>query len=141
VAEVFAGFICGYALALAVTPLAAIAVIRTPVGQTATGGTLPKALSVTSLSVVLHGLAFLIFTAIGLALGLLLYGMEDSRPASGVGSPNAAFTVLMIAVVAIAFLPMAIFLPRWRLPLLLGGALFAVMFGWAMPWFAEAARS
>ena len=137
-AEVFAGFVCGYALALLATPIAALALIRTPAGQTATGGTLPKALSVTSLSVVLHMFAFVAFTAIGILFGMLLYGLEDSRPSGGLGSPNATFTALMIGISAIAVLPMAIAVPRWRTALLAGGLVFAGIFGWAMPWLSLA---
>ncbi len=137
-AEVFAGFVCGYALALIVTPALAIALVRARTNSAYLERLMPPGTNVVALSIVLHGFAFLAFTAIGMVLGLTLVGIEDRRPDSGLGSPNAVFTALMLAVTATAVLPFALVLPRWRVPLLASGVVFAALFGYAMPYLSLA---
>jgi hypothetical protein len=63
--------------------------------------------------------------------------MEDSNPTGGLVSPNRAFTVVVLVMTAIAVGPLAIVLPRWRGGLLGSGLIFALTFGWAMPWLAS----
>jgi len=136
VAETFAGIICGYALALLVTLLAALALVRTRTDSEWLQRVLPPDTPVLAWSFVMHTFWLMLFTATGMLFGLLLYGLEDSRPAGGLGSPNGTFTVVVLATSAIAVLPMAIALPRWRIPLLTSGVVFAATFGWAMPYLS-----
>ncbi len=135
-AEIFSGIVCGYALALLVTPLAAIAMIRMRVHSEWLRRAVPKETPMLAWSLVLHSFWFLVLTGIGMVLGLLLYGLEDSQPNGGLGSPNATFTIVVIAAAAIAVLPMATVLPRWRTPLLASGLVFALTFGWIMPYLS-----
>lgn len=135
-AEVFAGVVCGYAVALVVTPLGAIALLRARAGSTTISRLMPEGTNLVALSIVLHMFVFLTFTAIGMVFGMLLNGLDSSSPASGLGSPNRAYTLLVLAIVAIAVLPLAIAVPRLRAPLLVSGVLFAGVFGWAMPQLA-----
>lgn len=135
-AEVLAGIVCGYVLALTVTPLAAITMIRMRVHSEWLRRVVPPETPLLAWSLVLHSFWFLVLTGIGLVLGLLLYGLEDSHPAGGLGSPNAAFTIVVILTSAIAVLPIALVLPRWRTPLLAGGLVFALTFGWIMPYLS-----
>jgi hypothetical protein len=137
-AEVLAGFVCGYALALVAAPALAMALVRLRTGSEYLNQVVPPGTNVLALSVVLFGFAFIALTAIGMALGMMLAGVEDSRPASGLGSPNAVFTGLIIVIAAIAVVPFAIVLPRWRRPLAASGTVFVLIFGWAMPWLSLA---
>jgi hypothetical protein len=141
--EVLAGFVCGYALALAVTPLVALALVRARLSSVTVQRLMPEGASLVAVSIIIHTFALLTTTTLGILLGLMLSGIEDSRPAGGLGSPNQLFTALIIATGAIAVLPLAIAVPRWRLPLIVGGLIFVATFGWAMPYLslAAAARS
>ena len=135
-AEVFAGVVCGFALALIATPLGALTLVRARVGNETVARLMPEGSSLLAVSIILHGFGFLAFTAIGIVFGMMLNGLESSRPAGGLGSPNAAYTALTIGIVAIAVLPLAIVAPRRRVWLLSSGLVFATTFGWAMPWLA-----
>lgn len=135
-AEVLAGFVCGYGLALIVTPVAAVALVRARVASPLVREVLPEGTSLIAVSIILHTFAFLTLTALGILLGLLLSGLEGRSPAGGLGSPNRAFTGFTIIATAIAVGPLALFVPRLRLPLLAGGLLFAGVFGWLMPYLS-----
>ncbi|MGB2694800.1 MAG: hypothetical protein WBD55_06380, partial [Dehalococcoidia bacterium] len=94
-AEALAGFVCGYALAIVLTPVVAIALVRARANSALLGQVLPEGTSFAALSVVLHVFGVLTLTALGLVLGLALAGLEDRNPAGGLGSPNGAFTILV----------------------------------------------
>jgi hypothetical protein len=134
VAEIFSGIVCGYALALIATPVAAVAMIRARVQSEWLRRIVPEETPLLAWSLVLHTFWFLMLTAAGMILGMLLYGIERRHPAGGLGSPNAIFTLVVIAISAIAVLPLAAVLPRWRAALLASALVFAVTFGWVMPY-------
>lgn len=135
-AEVLAGFVCGYGLALAVTPVAAVALVRARLTSATLRGLVPEGASLVAVSIILHTFAFLTFTALGILLGLLLSGLEGRSPAGGLGSPNRAFTSFILIATAIAVGPLALVVPRLRLPLLAAGLSFAGVFGWLMPYLS-----
>jgi len=137
--EVLAGFVCGYALALAATPAVALALLRARLSNATVRRLMPEGSSLVAVSIIIHTFALLALTALGILLGILLSGIEDSRPAGGLGSPNQLFTAFVIATAAIATLPLAIVVPRWRPALLTCGLIFVGTFGWAMPYLALAA--
>lgn len=135
-AEALAGFVCGYALAIVLTPVVAIALVRARANSALLGQVLPEGTSFAALSVVLHVFGVLTLTALGLVLGLALAGLEERNPAGRLGSPNGAFTILVLAITAIAVLPMAVVMRRARLPLLAVGLVFVLVFGWIMPYLS-----
>ena len=135
-AEVLAGFVCGYGLALIVTPVGTVALVRARTASPLLRRTLPEETSLLAVSVILHTFAVLALTALGILLGLLLGGLEDRSPAGGLGSPNRAFTGFVLVATAIALAPPALLVPRLRLPLLAGGLLAAGIFGWLMPYLS-----
>jgi len=137
VAEVFSGFVCGYAIALIATPAAALALVRARVESAALRRIFPPEAPLVTVSLFLHILWFFLFTAVGMLFGLALHGFERRHPAGGIGSPNALFTIVVLAITTIAILPPAVLLPRWRAPLIAGGTVFAVTFGWVMPYLAQ----
>jgi hypothetical protein len=137
--QVFAGFVVGFALSILATPLAAIALVRSNQNTGFVRRAVPPGTNFVALSMVLHFGALITFTAAGMVLGLALDGIDARRPANGFGSPNAAYTLLVIALTAVAVIP-ALLLPAVRRYALAGGLVFVLAFGWAMPWLAEAGK-
>lgn len=135
-AEVMAGFVCGYALSLIVTPIAAVALVRARVSSPTIAGAMPEGTSLIAVSIILHTFAMLTLTALGIVLGLILSGLQENSPAAGLGSPNRLFTALILGATAIAVLPLCVASRRLRVPLLGGGLVFAGLFGWLMPYLA-----
>ena len=137
--QVFAGFVTGFALAILSTPLAAIAIVRSNKRTGLAQRVAPPGANVVALSMVLHFGALITFTAIGMVLGLALDGIDARRPAGGFGSPNAAYTLLVVALAAVVVIP-AMAMPAMRRYALAGALVFVAAFGWAMPWLAEAGK-
>ncbi|MGB6837612.1 MAG: hypothetical protein WBF66_07910 [Dehalococcoidia bacterium] len=133
-AEVLAGFICGYAVALVAAPAVAIALVRS--GSARIRLVVPAQTSVAALSVVLHLFALLVFTAVGMLLGLLLMALEERAPEGGLGSPNLVFTGLVLACVVIAVVPISVVVPGIRRPSAAVGLALAGLFGYLMPYLA-----
>ncbi|HYM15626.1 MAG TPA: hypothetical protein VEZ14_08705 [Dehalococcoidia bacterium] len=136
-AAVFAGFVVGYALALLLTPLAAVAVVRSNSRSGFAQRVAPPGTSVIALSVVIHFAAIIAFTALGLVLGMALSGIESRRGGGGLGSPNLVYTLLVLALTAVLVIP-AMALPAVRRYALIGGVALALAFGWILPWLARA---
>lgn len=135
-AEALAGIVCGYGLALIATPAAAIAMVRARNSSPLIERLMPQGSSLLAVSMILHFFAFVTFTAIGMLLGLLLAGIEDSNPAGGLGSPNGIFTGFIIATTVIAVAPITIYAAQQRMPMIAAGLLFAGVFGWMMPYLS-----
>ena len=127
-ADVFAGFVIGYGLALLAAPVGAIALIRSNDRTGLAQRVAPEGTSVVALSVVL--------TALGLVLGMALNGIDERRPDGGIGSPNLVYTALVLALTSVMVIP-AFAVPAVRRYALVGGVIFAGAFGWAMPWLAS----
>lgn len=135
-AEAFAGFVVGYALALAVTPLAAISIVWSNDRSGFAQRVAPPGTSMIALSVVIHFAAIIMLTAVGLVLGMALAGIDSRRPDGGMGSPNVVYTVMVVALTAVLVIP-AMAAPPVRRPAMIAGVLFAVAFGWGLPWLAQ----
>lgn len=134
-AQVFAGFVVGYAISLLIGPAVAIAIVRSNDRSGVAQRLAPPGTSIIALSVVLHFAAMLMFTALGLVLGMALAGIDQRRSDGGLGSPNVTYTLLVIALTAVLVIP-AFAVPVIRRYAFAGAVLFAVLFGWAMPWLA-----
>jgi len=131
---VLAGFICGYVVALVAAPAAAIALTRS--GSERIRLVVPSQTSVAALSVVLHLFAFLLFTAVGMLLGLLLMALEERVPEGGLGSPNLVFTGVVLASVVMVVVPISMVVPGIRRPSVAVGLALAGLFGYLMPYMA-----
>lgn len=136
-AEVFAGFVIGYALALVLSPLAALALVRSNDRTGFAQRFAPAGTNVVALTVVLHFAALIVFTALGMVLGMALDGLNDRRPEGGLGSPNALYTLIVIALTAVAVIP-SLAVPAVRRTAFAGALIFVAAFGWALPWLARA---
>jgi hypothetical protein len=136
-AEVFTGFIVGFSLSIVVAPLGAIMLIRSNDRTGLAQRMAPPGTNVVALSVVLHFAATLLLTMIGMILGLLLLALNDRRPDNGLGSPNVAYTLIVVALTAVVVLPTLV-LPPVRRWCVMGAVVFVAAFGWVMPWAARA---
>ena len=137
-AEVFAGFVCGYGVALVFTPLAALMIIDARSRIPYLAKAIAPNISVVALTVPVSLLGFLIWTAVGMVLGLLYRGAEQNVPDGGLGSPNLLYTALVLAFGGSALIIIALGLRRLPWPVLVIGVVFVGVFGWAMPYLARA---
>ena len=135
--EVFAGFIVGFALSIVVAPLGAIMLIRSNDRTGIAQRMAPPGTNAVALTVVLHFAAVLLLTMIGMILGLLLLALNDRRPDNGLGSANAAYTLIVVALTLVLALP-ALAMPAVRRACVAGALVFVLAFGWVMPWLAAA---
>ena len=134
-AEVFAGFVVGYALAILAAPLGALALVRSNDRTGIAQRLAPPGTSVIALSVVIHFAAIIVLTALGLVLGMALAGIDARRPEGGLGSPNLVYTLLVLALTAVVVIP-SFAVPAVRRYSVAAALVFAASFGWAMPWLA-----
>ena len=137
-AEVFAGFVCGYAVALLFTPLVALMIIDARSRVPYLAKAIAPNISAVALTVPISLFAFLVWTAIGMVLGLLYRGAEQNIPQGGLGSPNLLYTALVVSFGTSALILIALGLRRLPWPVLVIGVAFVGGFGWAMPYLARA---
>jgi hypothetical protein len=134
-AEIFAGFVAGYALALISTPLLAITLVRLRGSSPLLAQLLPEGVTAVPLAVIVHMTMFFFWTALGMLLGLLLLGMHDSGGA--VGSLNGPYTLFVAALTLMLVAPIAAIVRPLRSATLVAGVLVVLIFGWLMPYLAE----
>jgi hypothetical protein len=135
VPQVFAGFICGYALALLSTPLLAVALLRLRADSPLLARLFPQATSVTALAMILHFSLFFACTGLGMILGLVLLAMDGSGGA--LGSPNAPFTLFAFGTVVAIVAPLFVLVPPMRALSAANAVIATAGFGWLMPYLAE----
>lgn len=137
-AEVFAGFVCGYAVALLFTPLVALTIVNARSRIPYLAKAIAPNISAVALTVPISLFAFLIWTAIGMVLGLLYRGAEQNIPQGGLGSPNLLYTALVASFGTSALTLIALALRRLPWQVAVMGLAFVGGFGWAMPYLARA---
>jgi hypothetical protein len=134
VGEVFAGFVCGYALAIASTPLLATVLLRLRAGNEVMERLLPAETSVVGLGIILHGGLFLFWTAAGILLGLVLLAMGETETA--LGSAHPPFSLFVVGLALAGGAPLIALLPRTRAFAIVAAVLVVLLFGWLMPHMA-----
>jgi hypothetical protein len=135
--EVLAGLVCGYILSLIATPLVALTLLRMRARFPAVERTVPQQVPFPALAVVIHGFALMAFTALGMVFGLILSGIEERVPEGGLGSPNGVFTLAVLLWTVVAFAPIIVLLRPVRRQAAAMAILFALLFGWLMPYLAQ----
>jgi hypothetical protein len=138
VAEVFAGFVAGFALSLITTPLMAMALLGLRASNSAISRLWPPEANLVAVSMIIQGFTAFALTALGIVLGLVLLGMEGA--AEGAGSLNAPYTLFVAALVLAVFAPLVALVPGLRRQLVAYGLVTVVVFGWLMPYLAEWSR-
>ena len=134
-AEVFAGFVAGFALSLITTPLVAFALLSMRAGNGAISRLWPAEANLVAVSMVLHGFTAFALTALGIVLGLVLLGMEGA--AEGAGSLNAPFTLFVAALVLAIFAPLVAIMAPLRRQLVAYALVTVIVYGWLMPYLAD----
>jgi hypothetical protein len=138
VAEVFAGFVAGFALSLITTPLLAFTLLSMRAGNGAISRLWPAEANLVAVSMVLHGFTAFSLTALGIVLGLVLLGMDGA--ASGAGSLNAPFTLFVAALVLAIFAPLVAIMAPLRRQLVAYALVTVIVYGWLMPYLADWSR-
>jgi len=136
VAEVFAGFLCGYISALVLTPILALGLLKMRATSDLANRLLPPGTSAVGLMVILHTGMAMFWTAAGLLLGLVLNAMNGGHRVQFLLIRNVAFTVFVAGLVLAAVAPIALLSSRYRRSALIGGSLVVLLFGWLMPYLA-----
>jgi hypothetical protein len=135
VAEVFAGFVAGYGLALITTPILAWMMFRVRASSELLTRMFPREAPLVAVAMLLHGMLTFALTLLGLILGLVLLAMKDADGA--LGSLNWPFTLFVAALTLAGVAPVfAIFWP-FRVAIAAYTVLFVAVFGWLMPYLAE----
>lgn len=135
-AEVLAGFICGFVLSLISTPLLAIWLVRSRENIAFVQRAL-RGVPVLLVSIPAANIAFLLWTALGIVFGMMLILMERATSQGGLGSPNLLFTLIILVIALIIFLPPFLLLPSARRLVLFLAVCFIGLFGWATPYLAQ----
>ena len=136
-AEVFAGFISGFVLALISTPVLAVWLVRSRESSDFIARALPKGTSPLIISVPAANFAFLLWTALGLVLGMLLIAVDERTSQGGLGSENLLFTLIVLLSAVVFFLPPLVLLRRARRIVALHAVCFVALFGWLTPYLAQ----
>ena len=134
-AEVFAGFVTGYAMAVITTPLLSVWLVRLRMESALMARRLPEGASAVSMSLILHGALALFWTGVGLLLGLVLLGMRGAGEA--LGSLNAPYTLFVAGMFVALGAPLVVLLPPLRRVTLPGILLAILVFGWLTPYLAQ----
>jgi hypothetical protein len=138
--EVFAGFVTGYGMALIFTGLVAFMLIEARSRVPFLAKAIAPNISAIALTVPISLIAFLLWTAIGMFLGLLYrYALEEA-PGGGLGSPNLLYTVLIISFGGLTLTAIVAAFRRLTWQVAVMGLSFIALFGWVLPRLAQAAE-
>ena len=135
-AEVFAGFLCGYISALVLTPFLALLLLRMRTSSLVLARLLPAGTPAAGLMVILHAGMAMFWTAAGLLLGLVLKAMNSGHTIHFLLSRNAAFSLFVAGLVLALIGPVAFLSARYRRAAVITGGLVLLLFGWLMPYLA-----
>ena len=81
-------------------------------------------------------LAYPTWAMIGAVMGLAYLGVDEVNPGSGMGSPNLAFTLVVIVTTLALAVPLLLLVRRMVAGVLAIALSFAGAFGWFLPHFA-----
>jgi len=138
--EVFAGFVTGYIMALIFTGLAALMLIQARSRLPYLAQAIAPNISAVALTVPISLIAFLLWTAIGMLLGLLYRYTLEEAPGSGLGSPNILYTLLITSFAALTLTTAVAAFRRLPWQVVAIGLSFIALFGWVLPRLAQAAE-
>jgi len=140
-AEVFSGFVCGFALSIVATPPFAIWVLHARDRVPFIRNAVPPGMSITLLSVPISSFFSFLWTGLGLIYGMVLFAAENAHPNGGLGSPNLLYTLFILLTAVIIFLPFYVLIPSARRLALFLVLTYIGLFGWATPWLAHYAAT
>jgi hypothetical protein len=140
-AEVLAGFVCGFALSIIDTPPFAVWIVKARDDIPFIRNAVPKGMAPTLLSVPISSFFFLMWTGLGLVYGMVLIAAENSHPNDGLASPNLLYTLFILITAVIVFLPFYALIPSARRLALFLVLTYVALFGWATPYLAHYASN
>lgn len=138
--EVFAGFVTGYGMALIFTGLVALMLVEARSRIPFLAKAIAPNISAVALTVPISLIAFLLWTAIGMLLGLLYRYTLEEAPGGGLGSPNLLYTVLIISFAGLTLATIVAAFRRLPWQVAAMGLSFIALFGWVLPHLAQAAE-
>jgi hypothetical protein len=138
--EVFAGFISGYIMALIFSGLAALMIVQARSRIPYLVKAIAANISAIALTVPISLIAFLLWTAIGMFLGLLYRYTLEEAPGDGLGSPNLLYTLLIISFAGLTLTAVVAAFRRLPWQVTAMGLSFIAIFGWVLPRLAQAAE-
>ena len=138
--EAFAGFVTGYCMALIFTGLAALMLVEARSRVPFLAKAIAPNISAIALTVPISLFAFLLWTAIGMLLGLLYRYTLEEAPGGGLGSPNLLYTVLIISFGGLTLTTLVAAFRRLPWQVAAMGLSFIALFGWVLPRLAQAAE-
>ncbi len=138
--EVFAGFVSGYIMALIFTGLVALMIVQARSRIPYLVKAIAANISAVALTVPISLIAFLLWTAIGMFLGLLYRYTLEEAPGGGLGSPNLLYTVLVISFAGLTLTAVVAAFRRLPWQVAVMGLSFIALFGWVLPRLAQAAE-
>ncbi len=97
-------------------------------------------ISAVALAVPISLIAFLLWTAIGMLVGLLYRYTLEEAPGGGLGSPNLLYTLLIISFAGLSLTAVVAAFRRLPWQLAVVGLSFVALFGWVLPRLAQAAE-
>ena len=139
-AEVFAGFVSGYIMALIFTALAALMLVQARSRIPYLAKAIAPNISAVGLAVPISLIAFLLWTAIGMFLGLLYRYTLEEASGGGLGSPNLLYTILVVSFGGLTLAAVVATFRRLPWQVAAMGLSFIIVFGWVLPRLAEAAE-
>jgi hypothetical protein len=138
--EVFAGFVSGYIMALIFTGLVAVMIMQARSRIPYLVKAIAANISAVALAVPISLIAFLLWTAIGMFLGLLYRYTLQEAPGGGLGSPNLLYTLLVISFAGLSLTAVVATFRRLPWQVTAMGLSFVALFGWVLPRLAQAAE-
>jgi hypothetical protein len=138
--EVFAGFVSGYIMALIFTGLVALMLVEARSRIPFLAKAIAPNISAVALTVPISLIAFLLWTAIGMLLGLLYRYTLEEAPGGGLGSPNLLYTLLIISFGGLTLTAIVTAFRRLPWQVAAMGLSFIALFGWVLPRLAQAAE-
>ena len=138
--EVFAGFVSGYIMGLIFTGLVALMIVQARSRIPYLAKAIAPNISAVALTVPISLIAFLVWTAIGMLVGLLYRYTLEEAPGGGLGSPNLLYTLLIISFAGLSLTGAVAAFRRLPWQLAVMGLSFVALFGWILPRLAQAAE-
>jgi hypothetical protein len=133
--EVFAGFVCGFALSLLSAPLLAYLLLQMRGSNPALARLLPEGTNTVALAMTVQFALFFFWTGLGIILGLVLLASNGITGAA-IGLKNPLFTLIVFSAAFGLSAPLALVISAWWRQIVFVGVASFLLFGFLMPYMA-----
>ncbi|MBE0480541.1 MAG: hypothetical protein IBX68_06135 [Dehalococcoidia bacterium] len=137
VRDILSGIVTGLAMSTVFLGIIIYAFISTRNLYDRLAARLPASLSPMAFMVLVLVTIPVVWGILGALIGFLYAEIREALPGEGLGSPNAAYTLIILGVVATLMLLVLIVRRRNAIISLTTCLLFAGIFGWILPLLAE----